>query len=298
MNRMPTPQAEQRVYGHDIGLPLVYSIGAIRSHSAAKLGWHAHPWVELLCVLDGATAYELKDGRTLELAGGQFVVIPPRAVHRGLHNVRMPAQLCGIIFDPSHPSAGRRTPFTSGDLRWMAKQFRSHGLTVGSIGSELRRLLTTLNRRVIQWEGDSDIGKLPSFRLLVCAVVLEAARQLTAVKSAAAQDAVTVAIAHLKAHLHEPVMMDDLAERAGCSRARLFALFKEQTGLTPNDYLQRLRVDKARHLLATTSRSVTGIAFDVGFASSQYFSRVFRKYIGQTPSQYRQRIRLRAFPSG
>jgi transcriptional regulator GlxA family with amidase domain len=71
----------------------------------------------------------------------------------------------------------------------------------------------------------------------------------------------------------------------------LFQLFKQNTGLTPNDYLQRLRIAKARELLTTTSQSVTEIAFAAGFASSQYFSRVFRKYTGQMPSEYRRRHR-------
>lgn len=296
MNRLPTRQAEQRVYGRDIGLPLVHSIGAIRSHSAARLIWHAHQPFELLCVLDGATAYELRDGNTIELTGGQFVVLPPRAVHRGLHNVRMPAKLCGVIFDPCRPSAARHTPFTRSDLRWIARHFQAHSLTVCRIGGELQRLVTALNQQITQFDERTEEAALSSLRLLVCAVILEAARQLTTAKTPPSQDAVAVATSYLQEHFHEPVMMNDLAHRAGCSRARLFALFKQQTGLTPNDYLLRLRVDKARQLLTTTSRSVTEIAFEVGFASSQYFSRVFRKYTGQMPSEYRHRHKVLLSP--
>ena len=57
--------------------------------------------------------------------------------------------------------------------------------------------------------------------------------------------------------------------------------------MTPNDYLQRLRLESARSLLAETSRSVTDIAFEVGFNSSQYFSTVFLQYTGLTPSGFR-----------
>jgi transcriptional regulator GlxA family with amidase domain len=59
--------------------------------------------------------------------------------------------------------------------------------------------------------------------------------------------------------------------------------------MTPNDYLQRLRVTRARDLLVTTSQSVTDIAYATGFSSSQYFSNVFRKYAGTTPSTFRAR---------
>ena len=58
--------------------------------------------------------------------------------------------------------------------------------------------------------------------------------------------------------------MADSVRRLGFSRARMFELFKAQTGFTPNDYLQRLRVEKARQLLRQTSLSVTDIALDNG----------------------------------
>jgi transcriptional regulator GlxA family with amidase domain len=59
---------------------------------------------------------------------------------------------------------------------------------------------------------------------------------------------------------------------------------KENTGMTPNDHLQRLRVNKARQLLADPARTITDVAFVTGCASSQYFSKVFRKYVGVTPT--------------
>lgn len=83
--------------------------------------------------------------------------------------------------------------------------------------------------------------------------------------------------------------MDALAAAAHCSRARMFHLFKDTTGMTPNDYLQRLRVERAKSALATTPQSVTDIALGCGFSSSQYFSTVFRKYTGSTPSEFRLR---------
>jgi len=283
-------QPEERLRGGDIHLPLVDSIGAIRSHSAVQITWHSHRRFELLCVLDGATTYEFRGGRAVELSGDHFIVVPPHLVHRGLHNVRMPATLCGVSFDPRHPTAQRNTPFTTADLAWLAGQFEAHALTTHPMSSELRRLVAALNRQVRALR-KPDGADAASLRLLVCAVILEAARQITAARPARAEQAVAAAVAHLQKHLHEPVMMNHLAKQAGCGRARLFQLFKQTTGQTPNDYLQRLRVAKARGLLTATSQSITEIAFAVGFASSQYFSRVFRKYTGQMPSEYRRRHR-------
>ena len=74
----------------------------------------------------------------------------------------------------------------------------------------------------------------------------------------------------------------------GFSRARMFDIFKTQTGLTPNDYLQRARVEKAQEQLRQTNLSVTQIALATGFSSGQYFSTVFARYTGVSPTAFRK----------
>jgi AraC-like DNA-binding protein len=88
--------------------------------------------------------------------------------------------------------------------------------------------------------------------------------------------------------------MDDLVRYVGFSRARMFDIFKAQTGLTPNDYLQRLRVESAQEQLRQTDRSVTEIASATGFSSGQYFSTVFVRYTGVSPTRFRKGARPRA----
>ena len=100
---------------------------------------------------------------------------------------------------------------------------------------------------------------------------------------------VNAAIDYMRAHLKEPLSIGKLVTRIGYGRSRFFELFRANTGMTPNDYLQRLRLEAARGLLSETSRPVTEIAFEVGFNSSQYFSTVFLQYTGVTPPCFRRR---------
>jgi len=93
---------------------------------------------------------------------------------------------------------------------------------------------------------------------------------------------------YLRQHLGDAVHMADLVRHIGLGRSRLFDLFKAVTGLTPNDYLLRLRVGRAKELLLEPDLSLTNIAMACGFSSSQYFSKVFRKYTGQTPLDHRR----------
>jgi two-component system, response regulator YesN len=85
------------------------------------------------------------------------------------------------------------------------------------------------------------------------------------------------------------LQISDLVRHLGYSRARIFEMFKAGTGMTPNDYLLRCRVRNARNLLADPERPITEIALETGFSSSQYFSQVFKKYTGMTPSRYRSK---------
>jgi AraC-like DNA-binding protein len=286
MRAVKSPAIEHRVRGADFGLPLIEAVSAIRSHAASRITWHKHARFELLFLLEGATAYEFTGGRAVELPGGHFLVVPPGTVHRGVHDLRMPASLFGIVFDPRARDAGRNAPFSRRDLEWLRGQFERHALAARPMGPELRRLVVSASRQ-LRAEGPVEGLAGLTLRLQVCAALVEAARQLTGARHGQTERAVAAAVAHMEQHHGEPLAMGDLARAAGCGRARLFQVFKQATGMTPNDYLQRLRVTRSRELLARSDRSVTEIAHAVGFSSAQYFSNVFRKYAGTTPSAFR-----------
>lgn len=64
-------------------------------------------------------------------------------------------------------------------------------------------------------------------------------------------------------------------------------LFKKETGLSLNDYINKVRINKAKKLLKETGAMVYEIADQVGFSDSQYFSTVFKKIVGVSPKEYR-----------
>jgi AraC-like DNA-binding protein len=66
--------------------------------------------------------------------------------------------------------------------------------------------------------------------------------------------------------------------------------FLKEVRLTPAEYLTRLRMKKAKQLLKISKKSITEIAFDLGFSSSQYFATVFKKVTGITPRFYRKQV--------
>ena len=82
--------------------------------------------------------------------------------------------------------------------------------------------------------------------------------------------------------------LEQVASQVGLSESRLSHLFRAETGETPWTYLERVRMDEARRLLAATTIPIGRIAQRVGFASEFYFSRRFRERIGSSPRDYRR----------
>lgn len=86
--------------------------------------------------------------------------------------------------------------------------------------------------------------------------------------------------------------VDDLAGWAGLARATFNRRFARATGHTPIDYLQRLRVEKAKALLEETDQPIEDIGWQVGYAEPAAFRRVFRKITRFAPGEYRRKFRL------
>ncbi|MGI9506024.1 MAG: helix-turn-helix domain-containing protein [Geminicoccaceae bacterium] len=88
--------------------------------------------------------------------------------------------------------------------------------------------------------------------------------------------------------LGEEFELDDVAREAGLSRPHFYKLFRKQTGLTPNLFLNTLRMERAIESLTSTEKSVTSIGFDLGFSSQASFTRFFTSNVGIAPSDYRR----------
>ncbi len=101
--------------------------------------------------------------------------------------------------------------------------------------------------------------------------------------------AVSIARAFLGAHFSDPnLMLQDVADTVHMSQSHLSTLFSQETGLTFTRYLTALRIGKAKELLATTRLRTSQIAFDVGYNDAHYFSYLFKKTTGLTPSEFRR----------
>ena len=107
-------------------------------------------------------------------------------------------------------------------------------------------------------------------------------------------------IHHMRSHLDDPdqLTMDVLSSVAGLSPSRFKALFKEMWGIPPAEYALRLRIAEARRRLVESGATVTQVATDLGFSSSQYFATSFKRLMNMTPREAARRGGLCRLDSG
>lgn len=99
----------------------------------------------------------------------------------------------------------------------------------------------------------------------------------------------------MQARVHEQLDLDTLADAVNLSKFHLVKKYKELTGTTPINHFIHLKIERACHLLDVTHKSINEISFAVGYEDAYYFSRIFKKIMGISPSQYR-RMRVGAYP--
>lgn len=114
-----------------------------------------------------------------------------------------------------------------------------------------------------------------------------AANQITVQERTREPIQVAKAREFIDAHQGEDLSLDQVAAYVHTSTFYFCKLFKKATGLTFTEYLTRVRIEKARALLADRQKRVSEIAFEVGFQSLSQFNRAFLRICGQSPSQFR-----------
>lgn len=91
-------------------------------------------------------------------------------------------------------------------------------------------------------------------------------------------------------HFETPIRIEDIAEQVALTPRTFARRFKLATGETPMNYLHRLRINAARHMLENDARGIRSVSESVGYEDAAFFRRIFRRHTGQSPAQYRQRF--------
>ncbi|MFC4600839.1 AraC family transcriptional regulator [Cohnella hongkongensis] len=110
-----------------------------------------------------------------------------------------------------------------------------------------------------------------------------------AIKLTKSLDGIDVVIAHLNKHYNRKIRREEVVSMSGLSLRRFTQVFKERTGFTLTEYLDRLRIDKVKTFLLQSKKPLRELARQVGYNDEYYLSRKFKKDTGMPPTVYLQK---------
>lgn len=237
---------------------------------------HTHDFFEFAIVYSGKIIHNI-NGRNFIMKRGEFVLIKPGIAHRispfsdslpGLFTIAASAENFSSLFDFCAFSKTNDTDdisifeLTDTQLTEISEEFDAvQGINLSTRSLHIMNII---------------------LKLLI--ITNDAARLQTHENYNAA-----LALAMQKMHYSEYLCggVDTLAKLSNYSRAHLCKLMQKIYGCTPHEYINSIKISKAKYLLKNTDKSILAIATELGFSSQSHFIGMFKKSTSKTPLSYR-----------
>ena len=250
---------------------------------------HCHPEVELTYCLEGSCD-NICDGKRYTLHAGDLLIIPPMAAHAFPASpspfhcivVELGPSLMGEYFDAF---ISRNTT-----CRHCRREDFSEISVFGALASLLEET-AALNRSNEDFSELFIRGNLYRASALLLQLLHSTGTAGNPVKKSLEIKNVDNALKAIYIRYYEPLDIESVSAECGYSKSNFCKIFKNITGDTFHNTLNRHRVEIACMLLREGSRSVEDIAQDTGFADMKSFCRVFKRHMGESAGEYRKRFR-------
>lgn len=275
-------------YG-EAGVPVNVDIGGRWSHFPV----HSHDFVEIVLIPSGTGAFYDSMRESRAQAGDVYVLVPG-----SVHGIRdaVDMQVWNVQFMPDPEWLPVKRISELGEYsRVFGKPAHRDRLPPEKLAptpedfAELQRLALLLDGELR--------GRREGYSLLCASLLTEfLVRLLRSAEVAPAPHVadmrqMAAAMAHVEANLSGRLTLASLAAFAGVSESALCRAFRSRVGQSPIEYVLSRRIARSFPLLASTNGNIAEVAAQVGFSDPSYFSRQFRRYVGVSPSEYRQQQR-------
>lgn len=263
------------------------------------VGWHRHEEIEFILVAEG-TACFYADNQNYVLTKGQGLFIN----HNVLHSVKAlkdtDCNYYSLVLHPAFIFAYNHSSLSTSYLLPVTNHPSFHHLLLNDSDSSLGRLIHILEQIIEIYEKKTFGYELRIKSLFIEAwlVLLEQIPLLFDISKPAVKEQISLdeervkaATAYIASHYTEQISLDDIASSIHLSKSECCRCFKRCLHTTPFEFLTRYRVYSAITILNrdTENLSISEIALQTGFNSSSYFNKQFKKYVGCTPSDLRNR---------
>lgn len=230
---------------------------------------HMHTQVELICILKGKLTIKI-DQRAQELNTGDIAIVAPYRIHS---------------FQSTEPNQCLIGIFEAELVPELAQFFKNKIPLNPFIESKREAEIERMIKKIAQYEKkDKDLIFKGSMYTLL-GMILEEIVWIENEQSH--REGIEKVLKYIGAHYDSGMLLEDVAQGVGYSKYYISYLFNQHIGHRFSDYVNFLRVNKAKQLLQTRM-SITEISYECGFESARSFYRAFAKHCEMTPKQYRE----------
>lgn len=249
---------------------------------------HGHREGHLIFHVQGPAAEVVVNNKAWPLASGQAIAVSPWQAH---------------YYNPLHPAEPTLALVLYIRPAWFLEAARraSASLCFGRVGIEvtdhLSRLVLGTAQAMIDPESqdiliEDRLCALTQFAFDQSWQWTPRGAEFTGPEMPRRDFRIRKALKYLQGQIGETIELDSVAREVGLSRPHFYKLFRAQVGLTPNLYLNALRMERAIDRLAGSEEAVSNIGFDLGFSSQASFSRFFIGNGVVPPSAYRRTVHV------
>ena len=246
---------------------------------------HQHSYFELVYVLQGSAVRKMIDAQ-IPVSAGDYYVSNPLVPHD--YEDIQDFEIISCLFLPeSCDTALKDCPSISSLL---SNQILRFGVAVDmpiadrvlhDADGSVRRLFKMMEREYTE-------RATGYMEMLRCYLIQALVRAVRACEELSENNAVTTVMKHLKDHYTQPLSLNTLSQLVGYTPQYLSSLFSGDVGISIQEFLQRLRVEEACKLLVQTPMTTAEIATAVGYQDVRHFSKLFRRFQGVSPKEYRR----------
>ncbi|MCI3920732.1 AraC family transcriptional regulator [Paenibacillus sp. TRM 82003] len=261
------------------GFPTLHLAGDITKKPGTGLGPRTIGDYELLYFTSGSQGVYVVEGETVPLDVPCFIVSRPGERHEYIYDREMDSRHLFVHFGFEDAPQGK-PPLPFLEAGGVCRIPSENELLIGMM-KQLIYLSYALPERTARRSG-----------ALLLSLLLELNGELELPQQADVEGVpqqIVRAMRYMEEHLHEPLKVEAVARKVGWSHEHFTRSFALHTGRTPRDMLLQLRIERACQLLMDEGRSIKEVAYEVGFADENYFSRMFKEVKGMTATAYRKR---------
>jgi len=247
---------------------------------------HSHPGAYEVCYIRRGSLQWLVSERPYDVGPGDLFMTLPDEMHGGRNGVMDRCELFWVSFDLDVTDG---CGMKAAECALLDRSLRSCRMRVCpgpvEIVGHFERILRTLSAP----EPLTPAVVRSSLVLLLAEVRSAYLRAATGVNRPPSPR-IAKAMTWMQRHLADAIALDAVAAQVALRPSQFRAVFMEETGFSPREYLTQVRIARAKEILGQANRSITSIALATGFTSSQYFATAFRRITGFTPRDFRKRL--------